>query len=185
MSEIIIETDGADAVRETLSEVAGRMKNLSPILKTIGERVVSQTKDRFRDQGPAPSGAPWAPLKPSTLRRKKHSKILTESTDLRGSIHFQLRGNNIVVIGTGAAIYYAAIHQLGGEIKQGARSDLFTRNRYVRGEKKGQFKKGTKSGRGMTFGDRIIRIPARPYLGLSEANSEEINDIISDYIVGR
>lgn len=190
MPEITIKIDGADALREKLREIAGRVSNLSPIMQTIGARITTQTKDRFRSEGPAPDGTPWARLQASTLKRKKHSKILTESTALRDSVHYQMLGNNAVSVGTGENIPYAAIHQFGGTINQGARSELFVRNRYKRsvketGRQKGQFKKGTTAGQGLTFGNRVINIPARPFLGLSRENSDEILGIINGYIAGR
>ena len=89
----------------------------------------------------------------------------------------------------GANKEYAAIHQLGGTIMQGARSELFLRNRYKRatktGRKKGMFKKGTTAGRGLTFRERRIVIPARPFLGLSPENSKEILGIINGFVEGK
>jgi len=91
--------------------------------------------------------------------------------------------NTAVAIGTNKI--YGPIHQFGGTVKQGARSELFQRNRYVRGAKKGSFKKGSIAGRGFTFKDRTINITARPFLGLSASNSNEITGIINEYIAGR
>ncbi|HSW38571.1 MAG TPA: phage virion morphogenesis protein [Acidobacteriota bacterium] len=181
MPDITVRIDGADAVRKRLSEIAERAGNLSPIMQAIGARVTTQTKDRFRRQGPAPDGTPWTRLKSSTLKSKRHSKILTESTALRDSIHYQVMGPNRVAIGAGGHIPYAAIHQFGGDIRQGARSEIFVRNRL----KSGSFKKGTKGGRGFTFNARIIHMPARPFLGLSRANSDEVLGLINQYIAGR
>ncbi|PKN10603.1 MAG: hypothetical protein CVU72_00655 [Deltaproteobacteria bacterium HGW-Deltaproteobacteria-7] len=180
MPEIIIKVDGADAVRQKLLAISGRTANLSPIMKAIGERVVEQTKRRFETGGPAPDGKAWA--KPKTPNPKR-IRTLTVSGQLRDSIRFQMISNNEVAIGTNKV--YGAIHQLGGVITQGARSELFQRNRYVRGPNKGSFKKGTTAGRGFTFKDRTINMPARPFLGLSQANSNEIIGIINDYIAGR
>ena len=189
MPDVTIKIDGADAVREYLRGLAGKIANMRPAMKAIGDLVVRQTKDRFESQGPAPDGTPLADLKASTLRRKKHSKKLTETTALRGSIHAQVTDSNTVRIGTGEGIPYARIHQLGGTITQGARSEIFTRNRYKRatttGKQKGHFKKGTAEGRGLTFRERKITITARPFLGLSAGNSTEIIGIINEYITAR
>ena len=143
MPEISIKIYGADAVTKRLGEIASRMSNRRPVLKAIGDRIAEQTKRRFEAGGPAPSGGPWAPLKPATLKRKKRDKILTESGQLKSSIRYQMIGNNTVEIGTNKI--YAAVHQLG-------------------------FKK--------------MKIPARPYLGLSEKNSDEIVGIINEYVMG-
>jgi phage virion morphogenesis protein len=163
-----------------LGEFVRRMGNPLAALRVIGERLVRQTEDRFNKQGPAPDGTPWAPLAASTRRKKKHPKILTESGQLRGSIRYQVLGANAVAVGTNKV--YAAIQQLGGEIVQGARSELFTRKRYVRGTKKGRFKKGTVAGQGFTFAERRIAIPARAFLGVSAQDGEELVRILAQYV---
>ena len=192
MPEFIIEAYGVDAIRETLAAAARRMTDMTPLLRAIGDRVVEQTKRRFAAGGPAPSGIPWA--KPRTPNPKR-VRTLTVSGHLRDSIRYQLRGRDAVAIGTnkeyaasrdavanGTNKEYAAIHQLGGTSTQGARSELFVRNRYKRGAKKGQFKKGTKAGQGFTFGERKINIPARPFLGLSAGDAAELTKIVNDYL---
>lgn len=173
MAEITIKLDGADAVRERLREISSRMSNLSPILKAIGDRVAEQTKRRVESQGPAPDGTPWAPLKPATLARKKHAKILTESGHLRDSIRYQLAGSNTVTVGTN--LVYAAIHQLGGRTP--ARTILPVR-------KKALYWPGAAHPvKSVSHPGSLI--PARPFLGLSDRDSREIIDMINDYITRR
>ncbi|MGB5218562.1 MAG: phage virion morphogenesis protein [Smithella sp.] len=177
MPEMIIKMDGADTVRAKLEEVSSRISNMSPIMKAIGDRIAEQTKRRFESGGPAPDGRPWT--KPKTPNPKR-IRTLTVTGHLRDSIRYQLIGNNSVAVGTNKV--YAAIHQSGGTIDKTARSELFVRNRSKRGDKKGKFKKGTTAGRGFTFGAHSIKIPARPFLGLSKANSDEIINIINEYL---
>jgi phage virion morphogenesis protein len=182
MPEIRVDIDDR-AVQAAMKDLAGKVKNPAPVMKIIGEYLLRSTEDRFHRQGPSPDGTPWAPLKKSTLKHKKHTKILTESGHLRGSIRYQVEGTNAVAIGTNKV--YGAIHQLGGTIRQAARSDAFVRNRYSRGAKKGSFKKGSTAGRGYTFGERNIGIPARPYLGVSVADSAQIVEMINRYLAMR
>jgi phage virion morphogenesis protein len=160
-------------VQKALQDLSGKVKNPSPVMKAIGEYVIRSTEDRFQSEGPAPDGTPWAPLKPSTLARKRHSKILTESGHLRGSNRYQLMGQNAVAIGTNRV--YAAIHQLGG--RTAARLILPTR-------KKALFWPGA------AHPVKSVRhpgsvIPARPYLGLSSRDSEQIVGIVRDYLTRR
>jgi phage virion morphogenesis protein len=164
-----------ESVNKALNDLAGKVKDPSPVMKIIGEYMLRSTENRFDTQGPSPDGSPWAPLKASTLKRKKHSKILTESGHLRGSIRYQLQGPSALAIGTKRV--YAAIHQLGGTITQAARSELFVRNR-----QSGKFSKGTTMGRGFTFKERKINIPARPFLGVSAQDSTKIVGIINNYL---
>jgi phage virion morphogenesis protein len=170
MPEIIVKIDGADAVRERLREVAGRMSNMSPILKAIGDRIVEQTKRRFESGGPAPDGSPWArPKSPNP----KRIRTLTVSGILRDSIRYQPIGNNGVRVGTN--VVYAAIHQLGGKTKP-----------HVIKPRRGRalFWPGAKHPMKSVRHPGSV-IPARPFLGLSEADSEEILGIINEYIAGR
>jgi phage gpG-like protein len=170
MPEITIKMDGADAVRERLREISTRASNLSPILKAIGDRVVEQTKRRFEAGGPAPSGTHWkAPKTPNP----KRIRTLTVSGHLRDSIRYQLIGNNAVAIGTNRV--YAAIHQLGGRT---AAHIIRPRN------KGGLFWPGAKHPMKSVRHPGSV-IPARPFLGVSEANSKELLGLINEYITGR
>lgn len=170
MAEINIKMDGADAVREMLQGIAARMSNMSPIMRAIGDRVVEQTKRRFEAGGPAPDGTPWKT--PKTPNRKR-IRTLTVSGHLRDSIRYQLLGNNAVAIGTNRV--YAAIHQLGGK----------TAAHIIRPRKgKALFWPGARHPVASVKHPGSV-IPARPFLGLSEANSNEILGIISEYIAGR
>lgn len=168
MPEIIIKTDGADAIRERLREIASRVSNLSPILKAIGDRMVEQTKRRFEAGGPAPDESPW---QPSKSQNPKRIRTLTVSGHLRDSIRCQLIGSNTVAIGTNRV--YAAIHQFGGKT---AAHIIRPRNKKALKTPYGLFKKVNHPG---------SVIPARPFLGLSAANSDEILGIINEYIAGR
>ena len=184
---IVIKIDDA-AVKEALNDLGRRMANPSPVMKIIGEYMIRSTEERFNRQGPAPDGTPWAPLKPGTLRRKKHSKILTESGALRGGIHYQLLGRNGVRIGTGMNIPYAAIQQLGGTIDQAARTaTLAFKNRgggflsrKAASKRKTAVRVATAS-----YGARKITIPARAYLGISDQDSGVIVGMINDYLAMR
>lgn len=169
MTEIRI-TIHNEPVKQALNDLAGKIKNPSPVMKIIGEYMLRSTEDRFNRQGPAPDGTPWAPLKASTLKRKKHSKILTESGHLRGSIRYQLQGTNGVAIGTNRV--YAAIQQLGGKTSPSV---------IVPKTKKALFWPGA------AHPVKSVRhpgsvIPARPYLGVSDQDSTEIVGIINRYL---
>jgi len=148
MPDITIRIDDKP-VLDALNRLSRKMGDLSPVLRVIGEELVKSTESRFNSQGPAPDGARWAALSPATLKRKKHSKILTELGYLRGSIHSQMIGTHAVAVGTNSV--YGAIHQLGGT-----------------------------AGRG-----RKVRIPARPYLGISPEDSGRIAGIVERYLEGK
>lgn len=147
----------------------------------LGEYLQSSTQARFKTQT-APDGTPWAPLKQSTIRRKKTNadKILTLRGYLRGGIRWQALDDNTVQVGTN--LKYAAIHQFGGEIQQPARQAT-VRYRTVSGR---VLFAGRKHKRVM---ERLVSIPAhttpvpaRPFLGISASDHREIREIIQLWI---
>jgi len=168
MSEIILKIDGAEALQKSLRELMTRMSNMSPIMKAIGDRVVEQTKRRFEAGGPAPDGTAWKTPKTANPKR---IRTLTVSGHLRDDIHFQVSGKNTVIIGSNKE--YAAIHQLGGRT---AAHIIRPRNKKALKTPYGVFKKVNHPG---------SVIPARPFLGLSGANTRDITDMINEYITAR
>ena len=131
----------------------------------------------------------WPELKPSTLRNKRRrgfsEAILQQRGDLIRSIQ-RTATDNEAIVHTNKA--YAAIQNYGGTIYQAARSETFLRTRYKRGKKKGKFKKGKMEGgqgeyfAGQTFSERIIKIPPRPFMVLTENYSNNILDIIRRHV---
>ena len=171
MAEIRIKIQD-EHVQSALAHLSGKMANLSPVMKIIGEYLVRSTDARFSRQGPAPDGTPWAPLKKSTLARKRSAKILTESGALRGDIHYMLIGTNGVSVGTTDRVPYAAIHQLGGR----------TPARTIR-----PVNKKALSWPGAAHPVNSVNhpgsvIPARPFLGVSAQDSDTIVGYINRYL---
>jgi len=113
--------------------------DLTPAMKAIGEYMRRSTEGNFRGEHD-PQGKPWKPLKVISYHlgyslrkgKKTHTKaglltqafqkylagrkILTESGDLRASIHYSADRTS-VTIGSGKG--YAAIHQFGGKAGRG------------------------------------------------------------------
>ena len=156
-ARISIDVVGIDDVERRLGRLADAGRDLTPLMADIGEYLVRTTKDRFRDQE-APDGTPWAPLSESTRRRKKINKdrILTREGYLGGTIAFRASPDEVLV---GSNLIYAGTHQFGAE--------------------KGAFG-STSRGSPIPWGD----IPARPFLGLSDADADEIREIVADYLLG-
>lgn len=163
--EITLKTTGAEAIEKELSGLVNRLDNLRPLLKAIGDRVVRQTQERFNKGGPAPDGAAWAKVKRPDPKARG---ILRISDHLRDSIRYQMVGDDAVAIGTNKV--YAAIHQLGGRT---AAHDILPVRKKALKTPFGIFKKVKHPG---------SVIPARPYLGISAENSEELIGIVSEYL---
>jgi len=146
------------AVTAALRRMAERGGDFSGALDEIGASLVSSTVQRFR-QGVSPSGEPW---KPSRRAEREGGRTLVDSGRLRDSITHEVSGNSVSV---GTNVVYAAIHQLGGTIRAKNAKGLAI---------------PTPSG-GVVFRQRV-RIPARPFLGVSEADREEIAEISIDHL---
>lgn len=138
MSEINIQLDGLVA-RRGLQQTLSKLQNLRPAFASMGEYMMRRTDDNFRGEHD-PDGAAWAPLSGAYLKRKKGTKILTESGRLRSSITYHA-SNKEVILGTN--VKYARSH---------------------------------------FFGYPKRNLPARPFLGASERDLDNLAEILMDYL---
>ncbi|HEY3309866.1 MAG TPA: phage virion morphogenesis protein [Desulfuromonadaceae bacterium] len=163
---VITKIDDSD-IQRVLGRLQKKAGNLHPCLKNIGLHLEESTKQRFSKEED-PAGIHWAALKSSTLKRKKNLKTLTESADLRDSIISAVRNNGLRV-GTNKA--YAATHQFGRD-------------------KMPEHKRTVTS----VYGNKLKfpvwaqvksynpKIPARPFLGISTTDREEILVLVQHYL---
>lgn len=105
MLDVNVSTNGVQA----LEDVQRRLKNLRPALGQVGTYLERKAKVRFVKEQ-TPDGSKWAPLKPSTLSRKKTRAILRETGNLVNSIAFTV-GTDEVRIKPSAE--YGIFHQTG------------------------------------------------------------------------
>ncbi len=178
--EFVIDSHEVD---QLLGEMAARAANLVPAYKSIGEYLVRQTEEHF-DQERDPLGKPWQDVTPATRRRKRHSKILTESTRLRGGIAYHVTANGVEV---GTMLAYAAIHQFGGDIQIPARTQTLAFGRGGRFmSRRAASKKRSGSVRiaVATSAGHVVHMPQREFLGIGPADEAEIEAIVTDYIAG-
>ncbi len=154
-ARLTVEVIGLDSVQQSLRGLVAAGHDLTPVMREIGEHLLNSTRDRFRDEQD-PTGAPWAPLSGTTIAKKRRNRgrILTESGILGGTLAVRAGATSVEV---GSPSIYAGTHQFGA--------------------KKGSFGSTTK-GHPIPWGD----IPAREFLGLSDADRVEITDIVSEYL---
>ena len=160
-----------DDVQRALKNLAGRVSDLRPALKAIGEDLANSTQQRFADSK-APDGTPWEPNSPATIARHVHGvkgtktkdgqrltkkgaarwdskkPLIGETKNLGEQIHWELQGSNAVVVYS--TMEYTAMQQFGG--------------------KKSQFPH--------LWGD----IPARPFFGLSDADQASIERTLREHL---
>lgn len=146
-------------VKRALQRIMRNMGTTTAAMKDAGEHMQRAVAERFRQEHD-PEGQPWAPLSPFTLANKRNNKILTErgGPGLRGSIHYRA-GEGVLEQGTNKI--YGAVHQFGATIKPKTGKSLAI------GDPEGEF---------ALVGS--VTIPARPYLGVSDADRERIKEIV-------
>lgn len=163
---VITKIDDSDILR-VLGQLQNKADNLHPCLKNIGLQLEESTQQRFTKQE-EPNGIHWAALNSSTLKRKKGSKILTESSGLRDSIISAARNNGLRV---GTNKVYAATHQFG-------RDKMPAHNRTVTTV----FGKKLKFPIWASVRSHDPKIPPRPFLGFSNSDRTEIMEILKHYL---
>lgn len=171
-----------------LGHLAKLGEDMTPAMRDAGDYFLRRTEARF-DAEQGPGGVRWAELKPSTRKRKRHSKILTESEQLRNNFSYRAEPDGLLF---GTSVLYAAIHQFGGSIERGAysstvrlRTDAGGNLLRQGGEGKGKnlavfakdSHKRARSARYTTEGF-TVGIPARPFLGVDEADGAELEAIL-------
>lgn len=176
-----IQIDHAEIARR-LRHLGQRIDDLHDVLNEMGEVLVPSTQARMV-RGVAPDGSDWTPLAPSTLLRKKGPGILRERLTLMGSIHHQVEGDELHV---GTGLVYAAVHQFGGKVAHKARQGTvyFHQDRRT-GEVGNRFVARRKANfaQDVTVKAHDVKIPARPYLGLSPEDEGQLLAILWDYVM--
>jgi phage gpG-like protein len=126
------------------------------LLEEIGALGESQTRRRIEVEKTAPDGTPWQPNK------EGHSILMESGRHLRDSVAFIAHGGEEVE--WGEAWEFAHVHQYGATIvPKTAQRLAFTLN-------------------GKKVFAKKVTIPARPSVGISAANAEEITEHVSDFL---
>jgi len=160
-----------DDVSAGLASLSVVLTDMSPVMNQIGEILEDSTDERWQ-QGIAPDGTPWTPKSQTTLDAYKRRGLRASplpligpnesGVPLRQSI-FRQYGPDYVELGTNAI--QAAVMQFGAA--------------------KGAF--GTYQGKGFGGSTPTISIPwgdipARPFLGVSEADRTNILDELAEQL---
>lgn len=137
---------------------------------TLLATILTQRIDVFSDEE-SKSGK-WAPLKPSTIKRKNDSnfKILhgdgilrnsfTEGSGQGSEFKEEIITNDEVTLATN--VEYAAIHNYGGTINHPGTDNGF--------------------GRGIVIPAHTIEIEARPFNEFTDEQTDEISSTIEDFL---
>ena len=165
-----------ESLRSALRRLTARVDDLKPVMDEIGSSLVASTIDRF-ERETDPDGKPW---KPSRRAQREGGQTLTDKGRLRASITHRADRDGVDV---GTNVVYAAIHQFGGTVKRQARRQTLAFNK-----KGGGFasRKSTRRRRAgfvaiafAEIGAHEVDMPARPFLGVNEADRVSILNIVS------
>lgn len=154
---IDIELTGLPAIERAMGRLLRRAADLTPLMEDIGAALEASTRDRF-ERGLDPDGMPWPP---SLRAIEEHGQTLVDTARLRDSITYET-GRTQVEVGTN--VRYAPTHQFGAEIRA-------QRGPYLHFQIGGRWVRTPR-----------VRIPARPFLGVSRADEDEIGELVNDHL---
>lgn len=178
------------AAQARLREIIDRLDNRLPFFREVGDTLAASTRRRI-GTGKAPDGSALTPLRPATIKartRKGQTPIqilkanVRSGSSLAGSIGYEATADEARV---GAVVRYAAIHQLGGTINKPARTAKIYRNREEDGSIGRRFvkKKDADVITDVEIPAHRIKIPARPFLGISKEDQEDIFDAAERWLM--
>lgn len=151
---INMDIKGLTRIMQAFERMAYFQKNSA--FDTIGALLESQTRDRIAHTKTDPLGKKWMPWsKGYAQTRSTGQSLLHSSGGLLDSIHYQQTAHGVRV---GSHRVYAALHQFGGKIAPKRTKALVFKMK------------------GKTVFAKQVRIPARPYLGLSDDNIKELKN---------
>lgn len=196
---ITIEVDDANVLR-VIAELQRRMADMQPAMQSVGEYLVESTHRRF-STSTAPDGSRWAPNSQVTYLRMLESRGGTSYTkgERAGRINAKGAGvamtkkpligethrleNEIVPFASqdgvevGSNLIYAAVQQFGAKMGEFGRYSQVSRWRKF-GDKDFRKYAGTVKGFPIPWGD----IPARPFLGLSTDDADNVLSIVGRFL---
>lgn len=170
MAGVILEGDWVRLAR-TLRRMQLSQMDLKKLNEQIGAVVRESTRARF-DAEKAPDGEDWQPLSPATIEARARRRTRGKFRTKRGKVSKRaqtIMGSARILKDTGglrASISSKAMPTgvaVGTNKIQAAIQQL-----------------GGKAGRG-----KQVKIPARPYLGVSDDDAADIHQLLVDFAEGR
>ncbi len=150
---------GDDVVIRAL-RLTGDQSKRKELMEDIGSYGESSTMQRFIEER-GPGGISW---EKSLRAKEENGQTLRDFGHLYNSLTYDF---NETSVSWGTNKQYAGIHQFGGTIRPKSAKKLAFRladGRFVLTDK--------------------VDIPARPFLGIDDADRQEIQDITKDWIKG-
>lgn len=155
---------GIDSETESLLKKLRGIENIDKagVNNAIAEALRTGTVERFGREV-SPQGDAW---KKSIRAANEGGLTLTRSGQLKGSIHARATAEGAEV---GTNLVYAATHQFGAS------------GRTIRARNK-PYLSFQMNGRWVRKKQVTVNIPARPFLGVSDEDRQEIQDIVEEAV---
>lgn len=185
VSYVVDDKDALDA----LGRLQSALRDPAPAYHALGGHFIFSTQ-RNIERETAPDGTKWRPLSPRTAakrigrgrnaRQRGYAHILRVSARLYQSVSYQVLADGVE---WGSNLVYARIHQLGGEISMPPRQATVTlKNIRNRGNRFVRFNTRNATSRVVSIRGHRILVPARPFLGISAMDREEVPRIVEEQI---
>ncbi len=158
--------DGMRETKRVWKKLARRGQDMTELADSIGMRLTSSAEQRLTQTNVAPDGTPW----PTSARtRARGGKVQADSGHLAATLtHGVGMGGGSVVVGSNKP--YAAMRQFGGTIRPKRAGGFLV------------FTTIDESGEEVKIFAREVTHPARPYLGISDDDADEISSLSLEYL---
>lgn len=183
---LITRNTARPTLRKAMLELEGEGREL--MLADMGEYLVRSTRDRAAKQVD-PEGRPWRPLSKPYKKWKDKKRpgvpILKFDFHMLGDQFSSDVDSDGLVLGTNAP--YGAIQHFGGTVHRPARSRLLSFDKDRENGMKRFARAGSKAvdhEKWATVKAYDIKIPARPWLGVSKEDEDKLVNIASDHVAG-
>jgi len=149
---LTVRITGFDSVETMLARL--NPLDSGTLLEGLARLIQQQTRRRIEEEKTAPDGGAWEANKAGT-------STLYKSGTLSRSIDYAVQGESVIV---GSGLIYAGVHQDGATIRpKSARRLVF------------------RLGNALIFAMQVT-IRARPFLGVSSANAQDIIETTVDFV---
>lgn len=155
-----------DKVIKALRRLSEKTSNLRPVMRAIAENIMDATKENFSTEG-ARLGEKWQDLSPLTKKWRSEQGYDGKMLQVRRKLYNSISAysdNDTAIVGTN--LVYAKVHQLGIDKRVNVSAHT-RRNKPVKAHTK------------------ELKIPARPFLGLTDGDIKGIEGLILDAIYNK
>ena len=153
---INFQVKGLEELQKKFQGISNNLSNFQPFWTSVGEYMKQRTIKECFEKEQSPEGEAWKPI-------QRDGKILSDTGELKKSIQYQADSKGVII---GSNLKYSRIHQFGGKIKVTPKMRAFLHFKGI------HLKKTT----------QVIKIPARPYLGVTQGDKRHIVQMIRMYV---